>query len=69
MRPVYITKTASFLPNEPVPNSEIETFLGMIGGKPSKAQHLILRNNQIKTRYYALDKEQNITHTAYDMAI
>lgn len=69
MRPVYITKTASFLPNEPVSNSEIETFLGMIGGKPSKAQHLILRNNQIKTRYYALDKEQNVTHTAYDMAI
>ncbi len=69
MRPVYITKTASFLPNEPVSNSEIETYLGMIGGKPSKAQHLILRNNQIKTRYYALDKEQNVTHTAYDMAI
>ena len=69
MRPVYITKTASFLPNEPVSNSEIETFLGMIGGIPSKAQQLILRNNQIKTRYYALDKEQNITHTSYDMAI
>ncbi|EKD31977.1 MAG: hypothetical protein ACD_77C00204G0027 [uncultured bacterium] len=69
MRPVYITKTASFLPNEPVSNSEIETFLGMIGGVPSKAQQLILRNNQIKTRYYALDKEQNITHTAYDMAL
>ena len=69
MRPVYITRTSSFLPNDPVQNSEIEAYLGMIGGKPSRAKELILRNNQIKTRYYALDKEQNVTHSAFDMAV
>lgn len=69
MHPVYITKTASFLPNEPVSNLDIETYLGMIGGKPSNASQIILRNNQIKTRYYAIDKDHNITHSAYEMAI
>jgi 3-oxoacyl-[acyl-carrier-protein] synthase-3 len=69
MRPVYITKTSSFLPNDPVQNSEIEDYLGRIGDKPSKAKDLILRNNQIKARYYALDKEQNVTHSAFKMAV
>jgi len=68
MDSVYITKTASFLPNEPVESAHIEEYLGMVGGKPSKAQNLILRNNQIKTRYYALDKEQRVTHSSFDMA-
>ncbi len=68
MNSVYITKTASFLPNEPVENSHIEDYLGMVGGKPSRAQHLILRNNQIKERYYALDREQRVTHTSFEMA-
>ena len=69
MRPVYITRSSSFMPNSPVENHEIEEYLGMIGGKPSRAKELILRNNQIKSRYYALDKQQKITHTAFDMAI
>ena len=55
-RSVYITRLASFLPNDPVSNDQIETMLGLINGQSSKAKPLILRNNQIKTRYYALDK-------------
>ena len=62
-RSVYITKLASFLPNDPVSNEEMENILGRINNQPSKAKPLILRNNQIKTRYYASDKEGNITHT------
>jgi 3-oxoacyl-[acyl-carrier-protein] synthase-3 len=67
MNSVYITKSASFLPNDPVENSQIEDYLGMVGGKPSLVQHLILRNNQIKERYYALDKEHRVTHTSIEM--
>ncbi|MDD2642055.1 MAG: beta-ketoacyl-ACP synthase III [Bacteroidales bacterium] len=69
MQPVYITKTSSFFPNEPVPSSDMEQYIGMIGGKPSRAKELILRNNGIKTRYYALDRNGKVTHTAYDMAV
>jgi 3-oxoacyl-[acyl-carrier-protein] synthase III len=62
-RSVYITKLSKFLPNNPVSNEEIEDFVGLINGVPSKAKNLILRNNQIKTRYYALDKNSKATHT------
>jgi len=62
-RSVYITKLASFLPNDPVSNEEMENILGRINNQPSKAKPLILRNNQIKTRYYASDKQGNTTHT------
>lgn len=62
-RSVYITKLASFLPNDPVSNDEMENILGRINNQASKAKPLILRNNQIKTRYYASDKEGNPTHT------
>jgi 3-oxoacyl-[acyl-carrier-protein] synthase-3 len=62
-RSVYINKLASFLPNDPVSNEEMENILGRINNQPSKAKPLILRNNQIKTRYYASDKQGNPTHT------
>jgi 3-oxoacyl-[acyl-carrier-protein] synthase-3 len=63
MYDVFITKASTYLPNEPVSNDEMETYLGYINDKPSKARALILRNNKIKTRYYALDKNGNATHT------
>lgn len=52
---VYITRTASFLPNAPVDNDSMEQLLGQVGSRPSRSRRLILRNNQIKTRYYAID--------------
>jgi len=67
-RSVYITRLASFLPNAPVSNDEMESILGLINGLSSKAKPLILRNNQIKTRYYALDKEGHTTHTNSQLA-
>lgn len=52
---VYITKSAAFLPNEPVSNDQMESILGQVGQRPSRARKMILRSNQIKTRYYAID--------------
>ena len=65
---VYITKAATFLPNKAVGNDDMEKFLGMIDGKPSKARKLILRSNGIQQRYYALDENGNATHTNAEMA-
>ncbi len=62
MSEVYITKIAKYLPNEPVGNDEMESKLGLINGVSSKARRIVLRNNQIKTRYYAIDQQGNITH-------
>lgn len=63
MQNVYITKTSKFLPNQPISNEEMEDFLGKINQIPSKARRIVLRNNGIKTRYYALDKTGNVTHS------
>lgn len=51
----YITRSAVFLPNAPVENDNIENVLGMITGKPSRARRIVLRNNGIRQRYYAID--------------
>lgn len=40
----------------------MEGLLGMINNKPSRGRRIVLRNNGIKNRYYALDENGNITH-------
>ncbi|HLU51735.1 MAG TPA: hypothetical protein VKZ42_06180, partial [Flavobacteriaceae bacterium] len=58
---VYITRTSKYLPNNSISNEEIESYLGYINDKTSKAKNVVLRNNGIKSRYYALDKEGKAT--------
>jgi 3-oxoacyl-[acyl-carrier-protein] synthase-3 len=62
VKPVYITQLSKYLPNDPVSNDEMEQVLGMINDTPSRARSIILRNNGIKTRYYAM-KDGKKTHT------
>ncbi len=62
MKDVYITRISKFLPNDPVDNDQMEEKLGMIAGKASKARRIVLRNNKIKNRYYAIDKNGEVTH-------
>lgn len=60
----YITDIAAFLPNEPVDNQNIEKVLGMVQQTPSRTRAIILRNNKIRERYYAIDPDNGkITHT------
>ena len=63
MPEVYINRTSSYLPNEPISNDEMELYLGQINGKPSKSRGIVLRNNGIENRYYALQKDGMVTHT------
>jgi len=67
LKEVYITDTSIFMPNEPVSCDDMETYLGYINGKPSKSRKIVLRNNGIQTRYYALDKHGKSTHTNAQM--
>lgn len=52
---VYLTRIASFLPLAPVGNEDMEAVLGMVGGRPSRARRMVLRNNGIQHRHYAVD--------------
>ena len=36
-------------------NDDMESVLGLVGGRPSKARRIVLRNNGIKSRHYVLD--------------
>lgn len=67
MNNVYLNRISKFFPNDPVSNDEVEKRLGRIDGKESLNKGLILRSNQIKTRYYALDEQGNPTHTNAEM--
>lgn len=64
---VYINSTSKFFPNNPVSNDEMEEYLGYIDGRPSKSKKIVLRNNGIVNRYYALDKNHKSTHTNAQM--
>ncbi len=61
-KPVYINRIAGFLPGDPVSNDEMEQYLGFVGGNfRSKSKALVLRNNKITNRHYAMDKEGKST--------
>ena len=68
MKNVYITRVSRFLPNKPVDNDEMESRLGVINGQESKARRIVLRNNEIKTRYYAIDDNGVLTHNNAELA-
>lgn len=67
LKQVYITNTSFFFPNGPVSNEEMEEYLGYINGKASKSKRIVLRNNGIKNRFYALEKGGKPTHTNAQM--
>src|SRR5690349_5713130 len=65
--PVYITAAGAYLPGAPVSNDEVEDYLGYLFGKPSRTKQKMLKQNGITTRHYALDKNQQTTHTVSGM--
>ena len=64
----YINSVSAYLPNSPIANEEMEDYIGEIGGNPSRVRSIVLRQNGIKTRYYGLDKKQNLTHSNAELA-
>ena len=54
----YITATGRYLPGDPVTNNEIEDYIGKAGRASSDLKDMILANCGIKTRHYAIDKNQ-----------
>jgi len=69
LKDVYITDMAAFLPNKPVSNEEMDKILGEVEHVPTRIRKIILRSNDIKTRYYAIDPETGkTTHTNAQLA-
>ena len=69
LKDVYITDMSAFLPNKPVSNEEMDKVLGVVEQVPTRIKKIILRSNDIKTRYYAIDPETGkTTHTNAQLA-
>jgi len=66
-RPVYINAIGKFLPGDPISNDEMEDYLGLINGKPSRSKKRMLTQNGIQNRYYAIDKTQKTTESVAGM--
>lgn len=65
---VYINDIAAFLPNDPVGNQDIEDVLGKIHNARSRVKSMVLKNNGIQSRYYAVDRKTGaFTHTNAQM--
>lgn len=69
MRDVFINSFGAFLPGIPVPNAEMEKYIGAIGGQLSRNKAVILRQNRIKTRHYALDQQGKAQYSNAQMAV
>jgi len=52
---VYVTASGQFLPGEPVPNSRIGDHIGRLSRESERLGALVLRQNRIRTRHYAMD--------------
>lgn len=66
---VFINRLSAFLPNAPVSNDEIESVLGQVDHLPSRAKRIVLKNNGIVKRYYAVDRQTRaLTHTNAQLA-
>ncbi|MFD0363642.1 3-oxoacyl-[acyl-carrier-protein] synthase III C-terminal domain-containing protein [Nocardia sp. GCM10030253] len=64
----YITATGRFLPGDPITNDEIENYIGKAGLASSDLREMILNNSGIKTRHYAIDKNQETVMSNAAMA-
>ena len=68
LMPVYITSTGCFLPGPPINSEQVENILGAVNGRASFLRVQIQKANKIKTRHYAIDENQQTTHSNVEMA-
>lgn len=64
----YITRIGSFLPGEKIDNDCLPQFMGELEGE-ADVRKIILRMNGIRSRHYALNRDQEPTHDVYDLAV
>lgn len=63
MRDVYLTAAGSFLPGPPVTNDRMVDHIGVIDDQSERLGRLILRQNRIETRHYALNDRGEASHS------
>ncbi|MFA6498178.1 MAG: beta-ketoacyl-ACP synthase III [Desulfurivibrionaceae bacterium] len=66
---VFITAVSAYLPGQPVRNDDIERYLGKVDRIAAKTRQIILANNGIESRHYAIDPDTGATtHSNAELA-
>lgn len=65
---VYITGLGKFLPNDAVPNSDVQSIIGSISEGSNKLGRATLRRNGIKSRHYSYREDGSYSHSNAQMA-
>ncbi|OGQ94374.1 MAG: hypothetical protein A2521_09900 [Deltaproteobacteria bacterium RIFOXYD12_FULL_57_12] len=66
---VFITAASAYLPGQPVSNNDLERYLGKVDRIAARTRQIILANNGIESRHYAIDPETGaITHSNAELA-
>lgn len=68
LRDVYISGVGEFLPGPAIENSEIETYIGRIGGRGSVFGPRALRWNGVQRRHYAFNASGEALHSNASMS-
>ncbi|WP_372529348.1 3-oxoacyl-[acyl-carrier-protein] synthase III C-terminal domain-containing protein [Parvularcula marina] len=68
MQDVYLTAAGACLPGVPVTNDRMVRHLGVIDPQSERLGRLILRQNRIETRHYALTETGAATHSNASLA-
>lgn len=64
----YINASDQFLPGKPIENNEMADYIGHISSKAERLGKLTLRQNRIKTRHYAINKDGSTQWTVSGLA-
>lgn len=63
----YIISSGAYLPGEPIDQADLESYLGRVNDKPCPLRKRVLKSNGIQQRYYALNREQQVTHSVEEL--
>lgn len=64
---VYVTASGQFLPGEPVTNDRMADHIGRLSPQAERMGRLVLRQNRIKTRHYAMQPDGSTEWTIAKM--
>jgi 3-oxoacyl-[acyl-carrier-protein] synthase III len=64
----FITGVGKFLPGDPVPSGEMEEYIGSLGEGWDVLRDKVIRNSGIRSRHYAIDKQQKTLYSNATMA-
>lgn len=66
---IFITAASAFLPGQPVSNADLERYMGNVDRIDARIRQIVLANNGIETRHYAIDPETGATtHSNAELA-